>query len=442
VKIAVHGGAVGRQEGGNGAAAADGKPGATGLCQNWIVAQEGSRETYAVPVAFQRIGRLKRLYVDIWCRWCRPMLRRGPPAARALATRFHAEIPCDRVVSFTAGATLRRAVQNLRGRSFSRAGLSDLFCSYGRWFALRIRRHLRAAENAAAGDCFLGFNSNCLEALEALRSRGILTVVDQVDPGRVEEDLVLEEAERWPGWEGIPGRMSSGYWDRLKAEWDAADLVLVNSDWSAEALARQGVPRAKLIVVPLCVDLSHAPSHQPVNPNGDLKVLWLGSLVLRKGIQYLVEAARRLQSESIQFLLAGPLGISERAIQAFPSNIKLLGRVTRDRLGDVYRRAHVFVLPTISDGFGITQLEAMAHGLPVVATPNCGRVVTDGADGFIVPARDGEALAEALARLNANRKLVREMSQNALLKAARFDLPSSARMIQQQVLDYRRRLGR
>ena len=58
----------------------------------------------------------------------------------------------------------------------------------------------------------------------------------------------------------------------------------------------------------------------------------------------------------------------------------------------------MFVLPTLSDGFAITQLEAMAHGLPVVATPNCGRVVTDGEDGLIVPPADADALASAIDR--------------------------------------------
>jgi len=102
-----------------------------------------------------------------------------------------------------------------------------------------------------------------------------------------------------------------------------------------------------------------------------------------------VEAARLLQSDNIEFLLAGPLYISGEAVRSFPANIKILGRVTRDKLGEVYSQAHVFVLADhFSDGFAVTQLEAMAHGLPVVVTPNCGRVVTDGVDGLVVPARD------------------------------------------------------
>jgi glycosyltransferase involved in cell wall biosynthesis len=113
--------------------------------------------------------------------------------------------------------------------------------------------------------------------------------------------------------------------------------------------------------------------------------------------------------------------------------MRLIGPVTRDQVGRLYSEAHVFVLPTISDGFGITQLEAMAHGLPVVATPNCGQVVTDGVDGFIVPARDPEALADALERIEAAPGLLREFSVRARATAARFDLESSATAIDEVV---------
>lgn len=408
--------------------------------QRWIVAQEGSRQTYAVPVAFHRLRMLRLVYVDIWCHRGRSLLRRGPTLARALATRYNSEIPLTSVVSFTATATLWRAAQNLRRRKLSRSEMWDEFCSFGRWFAGRIRDDLHKRELDPQVDKFFGFNSNCLEALEFLKEQRIFTVLDQVDPGLVEENIVLEEAQRWPGWEAMPGRTSQHYWDRVKAEWAAADLVLVNSNWSRDALVQQAVPFEKIIVVPLAIDLTRDHALEPVNSEGPLKVLWLGSVNLRKGIQYLVEAARKLERQKVEFLLAGPLGISDQAVRSFPGNIKVLGRVTRDLLAHYYRQAHVFVLPTLSDGFAVTQLEAMAHALPVVTTPNCGNVVTDGVDGFIVPARDSQSLADALARLDANRPLLVEMSRNALETVKKYDLPSNAQLIDTLASRHRRSL--
>src|SRR5262249_40814932 len=77
------------------------------------------------------------------------------------------------------------------------------------------------------------------------------------------------------------------------------------------------------------------------------------------------------------------------------------------------------------------------HALPLIVTPNCGRVVTDGVDGFIVPPRDGQALAEALVRFDNDRTMLREMSGNALRTALRHDLPSNGVAIQKLVTEFR-----
>ena len=407
-----------------------------GAACRWIVAQEGSRQSYAVPLSFHRLQLLRTFYVDTWCRWGRSLLERGPRACRALATHFSNGLPQDLVVSFNRSVLHSRAMFHVRKSKLSTAELSNEYCRFGEKFARLVREHLEQQRLDSSRDYFFGFNTNCLETLEYLRTRRIFTVVDQVDPGKVEEDLCVEEAERWAEWARVPGRMSPAYWNRIKAEWKAADLVLVNSEWSANALVQQGLEREKLIVVPLALNI---PIEQipPRFPQGNLKVLWLGSIILRKGIQYLVQAARLLQTKGIEFILAGPLGVSDHAVRSFPANMKLLGTVTRDRVGQLYRQADVFVLPTLSDGFAITQLEAMAHGLPVVTTHNCGKVVTDGQDGYIVPARDGQALAEALARLHASPSLVRYLSANAMRTAERFDLPSNAALIQRLVSERR-----
>jgi glycosyltransferase involved in cell wall biosynthesis len=406
----------------------------------WLVMQEGTRQTYAVPLSFQRLGQLRLMYTDVWCWWGREWLKRGPAGARALATRFDPLIPADRVIAFNAHAILDRAINHFRRGYLTPEQHAAKFIDYGTWLAKRVRQHLSGLELDSERDIFFGFDTNCLETLEYLKSRNIFTVVDQIDPGKVEEDMVVEEAARWTGWTKLPGRLPEAYWERLRAEWAIADLILVNSEWSKRAIIAQGVPADRIIVVPVCIDLHHWSPGLPIQARGPLKVLWLGSINLRKGIQYLVEAARLLQHESIEFLLAGPLNVADKVVKTFPSNIKLLGRITRDLTDQVYKQAHVFVLPTISDGFAITQLEAMAHGLPVVTTPNCGDVITDGVDGFIVPARDGTALAGALSRLNQDRALLEQMSAKVLEKIRHYDLPQNALLINRLVADYRSRI--
>jgi glycosyltransferase involved in cell wall biosynthesis len=151
-------------------------------------------------------------------------------------------------------------------------------------------------------------------------------------------------------------------------------------------------------------------------------VLWLGTVSVSKGIQYLVEAARMLAGHPITVSVVGPLRIRDEVVRSAPPSVTFEGPVPRNKTDDYYRWADVFVLPTVSDGFALTQLEAMAHGLPVIATPNCGRVVSDGQDGFLVPARDAEALADALAILSDDRDRILDMAHKALSTAQEYTI--------------------
>jgi glycosyltransferase involved in cell wall biosynthesis len=245
--------------------------------------------------------------------------------------------------------------------------------------------------------------------------------VDQIDPARIEEEIVRREEELWPGWAAPPGRIPDAYFDRLAAEWKRASIVVVNSEWSRTGLVQQGVPREKLRVLPLAYDAPALPGRTETSAHART-VLWLGQVVLRKGIQYLMAAARLLPAERLRFVIAGPIGISTQAVRSAPSNMSFIGPITRDRAAEVYRSADLFVFPTLSDGFGVTQLEAMAHGLPVIATRNCGEVVEDGVNGLVVPARDPEVLAKAIEELAFDDRRLGLMTAAALETARRFSV--------------------
>jgi glycosyltransferase involved in cell wall biosynthesis len=96
-------------------------------------------------------------------------------------------------------------------------------------------------------------------------------------------------------------------------------------------------------------------------------------------------------------------------------------------------RAHdVFVFPSLSEGFGMVVTEALSQGLPVITTPNtCGPdVISEGVDGFIVPIRNPEAIAEKIEILNLNRDRLATMSLAAEAKARQLTWASyRARLI-------------
>jgi glycosyltransferase involved in cell wall biosynthesis len=404
----------------------------------WIISQIGSRQHYGVPRGFENMGQLKRLYTDAWCpKPLRRILRYGNGSIRAFGTRWHVEIPDNKVLCQNILA-VRHAIRRARTRATTVEQIYFDHLVIGNEFDNFVADDLaRAGRIDPATDAFFGFNTACLRTLRLMRQRGVATVLDQIDPAKVEEDIVHSEVAKWPGWQSSSGRAPGEYWDHLAAEWAAADLILVNSNWSKTALVQQGVSASKIFVVAVAYEPEAAPARMNRRLNdGPLSVLWLGSVILRKGIPYLFEAARLLADTNLQFVVAGPIGISKDALAAAPANMRFIGRVTRDQTDKVYQQADIFVLPTISDGFAVTQVEAMSKGLPVITTPNCGEVVTNGVDGLIVPAGDAKALAEAIAKLDGDRRLLAEMSHNAFLRSTQFSLGAQTRQVETAVTEF------
>lgn len=396
----------------------------------WITTQIGAREHYLPPVALARLGRLGYCFTDFWAG---PGLRRAAHYStrlRSLAGRYKRELEPHRMISFNAGAVFKSCVHRFR-RNNDITSLFEFHQMYGEWFSTKVREVLKRRHIDGTGYCYTGFTTGSLETIQYLRERGVFCIVQQIDPAQKERRMVLQERERWPGWGWYQGDIPVSYYARLEKEWQASSLVVVNSEWSRQALLEQGVPADKLAVIPLGYEVS-AGMVSPVRSYAGrpLRVLWLGSVNLRKGIPYLIGAARKLQKRPIKFIIAGPLEINLAAVKDKPGNVEFIGPVERKVVPKLVAEADVFVLPTISDGFALTQLEAMAQGLPVITTPNCGQVVTHGKDGFIVPVRDASRLAEAMAQLDDDRELLARMAAEALNTVRRFSIENfGARLI-------------
>ncbi len=304
----------------------------------------------------------------------------------------------------------------------------DGYIEVGRQFALRVREKLKQRPDLGLDSILFAYDTGALEAMEWCREKGVRCILNQMDPNRVEVELVRGEEKRWPGWVTKTINVPEAYFRRREQEWALADRVVVNSEFCGQTLVQQGVPAEKLVVVPLCYETSQSEEKTgnllaPTRKGSDtLRVLFLGQVILRKGIQYLLTTAKLLERENIHFDVVGPIGISREAVGAAPGNVTFHGRTGRGEAAAWYQRSHVFVLPTLSDGFAITQLEAMAYGLPVIATPCSGKVVHDGEDGFIVPPRDPEALAGLLQRYLSTPDLLPKQSRAAREKSKQFSL--------------------
>jgi glycosyltransferase involved in cell wall biosynthesis len=133
---------------------------------------------------------------------------------------------------------------------------------------------------------------------------------------------------------------------------------------------------------------------------------------------YALEAARLVRHLPIEFTFTGGSWLDQGVIE-WPDNCKLQAPVPRTKVSEIFSANDVFLFPTLSDGFGIVQLEAICRGLPVIATPCCGDVVEDGVSGFIVPSRDAQSIVNALVQLLVPERL-EAMSAAAHLRAGEF----------------------
>ncbi len=115
--------------------------------------------------------------------------------------------------------------------------------------------------------------------------------------------------------------------------------------------------------------------------------------------------------------------IPSEVIQKQNWNIKFTGRLNQEELSEFYKKSHILVFPTLSEGFGQVQLEAMAYGLPVIATNKCGDVVVDGVNGKIIESCSSKQIVDAILEITTNETVYNEISKKALETVENFSFP-------------------
>jgi glycosyltransferase involved in cell wall biosynthesis/GT2 family glycosyltransferase len=209
-------------------------------------------------------------------------------------------------------------------------------------------------------------------------------------------------------------------WRMNRRAFDAARAVVAWSKWTADSVVDDyHVPEGKVRVVPPGIDLARFRPGSERRPNDRLRVLFVGGDFSRKGGETLVEAMKSLDGEVELDVVTGvrPPSIST----ASSTRVHLGLDHASDELFELFRRADVFVLPTIGETYGLVLCEAMACGLPIVAT-NVGaipEIVEDGRSGVLVPPNSPSALADALRMLARRPDLRRSMGERGLHLAHR-----------------------
>ena len=249
-------------------------------------------------------------------------------------------------------------------------------------------------------DIYVGHEGVGARAGKIAKANGASYVYDRGCTHSVFRDQLLQEEYDLQGIPRIP--QSRKIIELEMAQYDQADAIVVPSEFAWRSFLAHGVSPNKLFKVPYGVDTSQF--HYVGQPSDEFfEILFVGGISPRKGIKYLIDAFNRLDVGSKRLTLAGSLAPElanlPRLLQA--KQIRFLGPRPQTEIRQLMSKAHVMVLPSIEEGLALVQAEALACGCPVIATKNTGAedIFSDGVEGYIVPIRDFNAIAERLTRL-------------------------------------------
>ena len=253
-------------------------------------------------------------------------------------------------------------------------------------------------------DVLLGAASSSLATGQAMQRMGGTFVLDRACPDiRVQQTMMLEEACK------VGGTFRSNsprFVERQVQEYEEADFILSPSDYSRRSFPEH--LRKKVVLAPLYGRSKVSPRMR--KPAGSPFVLGVvGGQPLRKGYLYLLQAWKELSLPNAQLKIRS----SER-IYEYPvleqlldslSNVEIVGYVPD--ISTFYGQCDAFILPSVDDGFGMALFEALANGVPSIATHNCGasELLVSERDALLIDAFSVEQIKEAVMRLYESREL-------------------------------------
>jgi glycosyltransferase involved in cell wall biosynthesis len=233
--------------------------------------------------------------------------------------------------------------------------------------------------------------------------------------------LLREEAERYPEWEPTLGgtRDSAEKLARKTRELELAELVFCPSAFVLESLPARARSEKQCLVARFGSPSVDAETEVVGDENGPLRVLFAGALTQRKGLADVFAAMKLLNTPAVELVVMGsPVRPLPWYREQFASFVYEAPRPHREFL-ELMRTCHLLVLPSIVEGRALVQQEAMACGLPVIATRNAGAddLIVDGETGFLVPIRSPEAIAEKISWCARNRSRMSGMGIAAQRRA-------------------------
>jgi alpha-maltose-1-phosphate synthase len=247
-----------------------------------------------------------------------------------------------------------------------------------------------------------------------VKENGKLWICDRACTHIITQKEILVEEYNY--WQVTPPEFSSDRLERCVAEYEEAHAVTVPSQLAKRSFLQHGISADRVFVCPYGVDLSEF--HPAVKRDNIFRVIYVGQITIRKGIGHLLRAVEPLvRKHRIEVWLVGEIDSRiEPLLKQYRGVFEYKGVSPRKDLWQLYSQASVLVLASVEEGLAFVQAQAMACGVPVIATTNTGAedLFTDGIEGFIVPIRRPEAIREKLEWMLDHEESRKQMATLAL----------------------------
>lgn len=296
------------------------------------------------------------------------------------------------------------------------------------WRKLASRLHLRAQPDSfflqrfdriAAGripedtDIAVAWSSAALRVLQRAQALGTKAILERNSTHiGFQKDILIDEYSRVGLRPQVPDSILI---EREIEEYETADCICVPSTFAYRSFIDYGVPAAKVFTVTFGVD--HHSFYPVAKRDSTFRVIHRGSLSIRKGVHYLLQAFHELRLKDAELWLVGPMAneITPFLNRYGGPNVHVRGTFPQAELYQEYSQGSVFTIASIEEGFAMVISQAMACGLPVVCTTNTtgDDIVRNGVDGYVIPVRDVKALKERIALLHSDRERCRAMGESA-----------------------------
>lgn len=365
-------------------------------------AQTGLNGKFFVPRLLHRDGRLAAMIVPFWYDRKQIAYRVLQKAYWNLPNFYHLELDGAKIYSMLVKRVWFELSRYHRRKSCGAWEFVDL-CnrSYQRdLLSICKSSSFRSLREGPPG-IFISWSDISLEAIRFFHSIGWKTVTMQLNCGSLEESLIETECQRYPNMQEKSYLAVPGFHERTLQEYRETDHIISNSGWGFDFLLSQGIPKGKTSLIPFAFEGTSERKFQRVYPESfdsgrPLRILHIGQMSLRKGIGRFFEAIERMRDLPVEFTFAGSISVPITPEISSNDKVRILGVVSLEKINELYRDSDVFLFPTLSDAFGLTQLECMAWKLPLVASRHCGDVVLPGVNGLRLETVTAESIVAAV----------------------------------------------